>query len=163
MRCRISLIAFWSMPPCTGQSLVGRGKQSLSAFSEHQVAHSAARQQSILESALELVRPGGRLVYSTCTFAFAENEGIVHWLRERLPDWQPVVFDELAQWQTPGFAGCYRLCRIAIAALRLCCGSSSPRPVARYASGRITKPPNIPVARAAVRDGWQVPPNRLCQ
>ncbi len=87
--------------PCTGQSLVGRGKQSLSAFSDHQVAHSAARQQTILESAIQLVRPGGRLIYSTCTFAFDENEGIIGWLRQRLPDWQPIVREELAQWQTP--------------------------------------------------------------
>ncbi len=43
--------------PCTGQSLVARGKQSLSAFSEHQIAHSAARQQSILRAAVRLVRP----------------------------------------------------------------------------------------------------------
>ncbi len=95
--------------PCSGQSLVGRGKQSMSAFSEHQVAHSAARQQTILESAVQLVRPGGRLVYSTCTFAFAENEGIVSWLREMLPHWQPVIMPELAAWQTPGYPGCYRL------------------------------------------------------
>ena len=95
--------------PCTGQSLVGRGKQSLSAFSNHQVAHSAARQQTILEAAIQLVRPGGRLIYSTCTFAFAENEGIIGWLRQRLPDWEPIVLDELSAWQTPGYAGCYRL------------------------------------------------------
>lgn len=95
--------------PCTGQSLVARGKQSLSAYSSKQITHSAARQQSILRSAVELVRPGGRLVYSTCTFAFEENEAIVAWLRNLLPDWQPVVIDELAAWQTPGHAGCYRL------------------------------------------------------
>lgn len=95
--------------PCSGQSLVGRGKQSLSAFSEHQVNHCAARQQTILESAIQLVRPGGRLVYSTCTFAYAENEAIVSWLRDRLPGWQPVVLDELSRWQTPSHAGCYRL------------------------------------------------------
>lgn len=95
--------------PCTGQSLVARGKQSLSAFSSKQITHSAARQQSILRSAVELVRPGGRLVYSTCTFAFEENEAVVAWLQNMLPDWQPVVFDELAAWQTPGYEGCYRL------------------------------------------------------
>lgn len=95
--------------PCTGQSMIARGKQSLSAFSNHQIAHSAARQQSILRSALQLVRPGGRLVYSTCTFAFDENEAIVAWLRETLPTWRPVMLDQLLPWQTPGVAGCYRL------------------------------------------------------
>lgn len=95
--------------PCTGQSLVARGKQSLSAFTQKQIAHSAARQQTILRSALQLVRPGGRLVYSTCTFAFEENEAIVDWLRTLVPTWQPVVLDLLSDWQTPGHPGCYRL------------------------------------------------------
>ena len=95
--------------PCTGQSMVARGKQSLSAFSDNQIVHSAARQQSILRAAVRLVRPGGRLVYSTCTFAFLENEAIVAWLQQGLPAWEPIVLDRLSDWQTPGFRGCYRL------------------------------------------------------
>lgn len=63
--------------PCTGQSMLARGKQSLAAFSAKQIQHSAARQQRILRAAAELVKPGGRLVYSTCTFAFAENEEMI--------------------------------------------------------------------------------------
>ena len=95
--------------PCTGQSMIARGKQSLSAFSDHQIVHSAARQQSILRAAVRLVRPGGRLVYSTCTFAYLENEAIVNWLQRSLPAWKPLIIDQLQAWQTPGFAGCYRV------------------------------------------------------
>lgn len=95
--------------PCSGQSLVARGKQSLSAFSDKQIEHSAARQQSILRSAVQLVRPGGRLVYSTCTFAYAENEAIMEWLADLLPGWRPVILDELSPWQSPVREGCYRL------------------------------------------------------
>src|SRR5690606_29606672 len=57
--------------PCTGQSLVARGKQSPAAFSATQIEHSAARQARILRSAAAMTRPGGRLIYSTCTYSFA--------------------------------------------------------------------------------------------
>ncbi len=95
--------------PCTGQSLVARGKQSLAAFSARQIEHSAARQQRILRSAAELVQPGGRLIYSTCTFAFAENEQMIEWLRTIYPTWNPVVIPELLPWHNSQYAGCYRL------------------------------------------------------
>jgi 16S rRNA C967 or C1407 C5-methylase (RsmB/RsmF family)/NOL1/NOP2/fmu family ribosome biogenesis protein len=95
--------------PCTGQSMVGRGKQSLAAFTARQIEHSAARQQRILRSAAELVQPGGRLVYSTCTFAFAENEQIIEWFRSAFPSWIPIVVPELAPWHSATHEGCYRL------------------------------------------------------
>ncbi len=60
--------------PCSGQTLVSRGKRSDNAYDRAQIDHSAQRQRRILESAIRLLKPGGRLVYSTCTFATAENE-----------------------------------------------------------------------------------------
>ena len=69
--------------PCSGQAMMSRGKQNQSALSAHQIQHSASRQQRILEAAVKLVRDGGQLVYSTCTFAEAENEAQIRWLIEQ--------------------------------------------------------------------------------
>jgi 16S rRNA C967 or C1407 C5-methylase (RsmB/RsmF family)/NOL1/NOP2/fmu family ribosome biogenesis protein len=95
--------------PCTGQSMVVRGKQSMAAYSQRQIEHSTARQLRILRAAAALVKPNGRLVYSTCTFSFAENEGIVSQLIAEQPTWTPKRFPALAQWESAGFPGCYRL------------------------------------------------------
>ncbi len=95
--------------PCTGQSMVVRGKQSLAAYSPPQIEHSSARQRRIVRAAAELVKPGGRLVYSTCTFSFAENEQVVTEFVDQNRNWKLKRFNDLAQWETPGFHGCYRL------------------------------------------------------
>ncbi|MEM1068492.1 MAG: hypothetical protein AAGI63_06325 [Planctomycetota bacterium] len=92
--------------PCSGQALLGRGKQKLAALSTKQIDHSASRQQRILDAAIRLVRPGGKLIYSTCTFAQAENESQIHRLTESN---QCVANDhpDLDPYRTS--PGCYRL------------------------------------------------------
>ena len=95
--------------PCTGQMLVGRGRQSFAAFSDSQVTHSAARQQRIVSAAAQLVRPGGRLVYSTCTFAPDENEDVIETFLTTHDGWCVETVSELQQWQTPRSPGGYRL------------------------------------------------------
>ncbi len=95
--------------PCTGQSMVVRGKQSLASYSAAQIEHSSGRQRRIIRAAAELVKPGGRMVYSTCTFSFAENEQIVGELVGEQTRWHLKRFDHLQQWETPNYEGCYRL------------------------------------------------------
>lgn len=92
--------------PCSGQAMLSRGKQSLASFSKQQIEHSALRQHRILDAATRLIKPSGKLVYSTCTFAEDENESQV----KRLIDSGSVenISDPtLAQYQTD--RGCYRL------------------------------------------------------
>lgn len=95
--------------PCSGQSLVGRGKQKGAAFSPKLIDHSAARQKRILEEAHQLVKPGGRLVYSTCTFAIEENEGLIQWFLDNFPGWAVTEVPELEPWLSPLSPGGYRL------------------------------------------------------
>jgi 16S rRNA C967 or C1407 C5-methylase (RsmB/RsmF family)/NOL1/NOP2/fmu family ribosome biogenesis protein len=92
--------------PCSGQAMLGRGKQKVSSLSKKQIQHSASRQRRILDAAIRLLRDGGKLVYSTCTFAQAENEAHA----ERLIDAgvaQSEPARRLAAYESG--AGCYRL------------------------------------------------------
>lgn len=129
--------------PCTGQSMVVRGKQSMAAYSTAQIDHSSARQKRILRAAAELVKPGGRLVYSTCTFSYAENEHIVQGLIDEQPQWALKRFPQLAAWESPGFEGCYRLwphrdhCAGAFAAALVRNSTDSPKPLKEPSPKRI--------------------------
>jgi len=96
--------------PCSGQSLLGRKRQSDSSFSASHVQHCAARAKRILTSALGLVRPGGRLVLSTCTFAIEENEAQIDAILEAYGDSVSMVeFVALKNWESVIRQGCYRL------------------------------------------------------
>ncbi|QDV61525.1 methyltransferase RsmF C-terminal domain-like protein [Crateriforma conspicua] len=93
--------------PCSGQTLVARGKQSEGSFSARQVRHSAARQNRILDAAVRLLRPGGKLIYSTCTFAVDENEAQVQRIVETT-SMVPVQLEALQDYRSVT-DGCYRL------------------------------------------------------
>lgn len=97
--------------PCTGQSLLGRGKQTGRAFDAKLIEHSAARQRRILDAAMRLLRPGGRIVYATCTFAWAENEAQIEALAARAPMLRPDPLAALEPWRCgeAAPAACYRL------------------------------------------------------
>jgi NOL1/NOP2/sun family putative RNA methylase len=60
--------------PCSGEGMFRKMTAAREAWSIEHVQGCALRQQKILQSAAKLVRPGGFLVYSTCTFAPEENE-----------------------------------------------------------------------------------------
>lgn len=65
--------------PCSGEGMFRKEPQAVCDWSEAHVRASAERQRRILESASVCVKPGGRLVYSTCTFSPEENEETVAW------------------------------------------------------------------------------------
>lgn len=61
--------------PCSGEGMFRKNEEACSEWSLDNVRICAERQDEILECAASMLRAGGRLVYSTCTFAPAENEG----------------------------------------------------------------------------------------
>ena len=64
--------------PCSGEGMFRKNAdEALAEWKEENVAMCAERQAHILNEATKMLRVGGRLVYSTCTFAYAEDEGQV--------------------------------------------------------------------------------------
>ena len=63
--------------PCSGEGMFRKNEDACGEWSPENVELCAERQDHILECAARMLRPGGRLVYSTCTFAPLENEGSV--------------------------------------------------------------------------------------
>ncbi len=74
--------------PCSGEGTFSRDSQAVQDWSLAVVAGNARRQQAILAQAAPLVRPGGRLLYGTCTFAPEENEGVIAAFLEAQPDFE---------------------------------------------------------------------------
>jgi len=63
--------------PCSGEGMFRKDETAIREWSVEHVLACAARQEQILESAAHFLKPGGRLVYSTCTFSREENEGAI--------------------------------------------------------------------------------------
>lgn len=68
--------------PCSGEGLLAKGKLSLSEWGIGRIRRMAALQRQLLRCARTLLRPGGVLAYSTCTFAPEENEDQIRLLME---------------------------------------------------------------------------------
>ena len=93
--------------PCSGEGMFRKEEAAVTDWSLETVGMCARRQAEILDSGAMLVRPGGRLVYSTCTFAPQENEEAVAAFLQRHPEFTPEQVD--APWFTPGENGTFRL------------------------------------------------------
>lgn len=93
--------------PCSGEGMFRKEEAAITDWSPETVEMCARRQAEILASAAKLLRPGGRLVYSTCTFAPQEDEDAVAAFLEAHPDFVPEPAD--APWFTQSGPAMYRL------------------------------------------------------
>jgi len=78
--------------PCSGEGMFRRDPESVTEWSEGSPAGCAQRQAEILDNAAKMVRPGGRMVYSTCTFNRSENENTISAFLERHPEFEAGEF-----------------------------------------------------------------------
>ena len=93
--------------PCSGEGMFRKEEAAVTDWSEETVQMCARRQAEILHSGAQLVRPGGLLVYSTCTFAPEEDEMAVAAFLQQHPEFSPEPVD--APWFAPVENGGFRL------------------------------------------------------
>lgn len=79
--------------PCSGQSLIARGKKSPGCFHPATINMNANRQRRILANSTAIVKPGGYLIYMTCTYSLKENERNVEWLLKKYPEFEARTVD----------------------------------------------------------------------
>lgn len=98
--------------PCSGEGMFRKEPEAVEQWTPALVAECAARQREILTNVWGALRPGGYLIYSTCTFNRLENEEIVAWMVDELGA-EPVDVELPAEWGVArGIATpypCYRM------------------------------------------------------
>ena len=93
--------------PCSGEGMFRKEEAAVTDWSEDTVSMCAVRQREILHSAAAMVRPGGRLTYSTCTFAPEENEETIDAFLESHPEFVREAVS--APWFESTGVGMFRL------------------------------------------------------
>ena len=93
--------------PCSGEGMFRKEEAAVTDWSPETVEMCARRQAEILHAGAALLRPGGRLVYSTCTFAPEEDELAVAEFLEAHPEFEPECVE--APWFDAGENASYRM------------------------------------------------------
>ena len=82
--------------PCSGEGMFRRDPDAVKAYTANKPAACVAMQQEILRYAAKMLKPGGRLVYSTCTFNTQENEDVIYGFLDSSKDFVVVPIDHEA-------------------------------------------------------------------
>ena len=72
--------------PCSGEGMFRRDPDMIKSYEKQGPSDYVPIQRSIVSEAVNMLKPGGLLLYSTCTFDEEENEGTIRYLLERFPD-----------------------------------------------------------------------------
>lgn len=89
--------------PCSGEGMFRKEEAALAQWSLENIQLCARRQKEILEEAAAMLRPGGILAYSTCTFAPEENEDVIRWFLEEHPSFSLIEIPGLPGVDTEGW------------------------------------------------------------
>ena len=89
--------------PCSGEGMFRKYPESQELWSLENVMLCAERDKMIVDTATKLLKKGGILIYSTCTFAKEENEDIITYLINEYKYTQIDIKDDLKANLTPGF------------------------------------------------------------
>lgn len=79
--------------PCSGEGMFRKDPDLIKSWLERGPEYYAPIQRQILKSAAAMLKPGGMLLYSTCTFAKLEDEDTIQWILEEEPELELVPIE----------------------------------------------------------------------
>ena len=100
-RTRLMFDVILTDVPCSGEGMFRRDEGAIREWSLQNVRHCAELQRSIVGEIWPRLRPGGLLIYSTCTFNLHEDEENVRWIADELGA-QLLPVDTLPEWNITG-------------------------------------------------------------
>ena len=83
--------------PCSGSGLFRKDPDAIDIWNPDLVGHCKQRQQRILKDFWPTLRPGGMLIYSTCSFSTEENEEMVDWILQQF-EADSIQLPDLSNW-----------------------------------------------------------------
>jgi NOL1/NOP2/sun family putative RNA methylase len=105
--------------PCSGEGMFRKDEEAIRFWSEDHVAACARQQKNILDSAYRMLKKGGTLVYSTCTFSPEENEQTIERFLNNYPDIElqsilkpDGIQDGRPEWSTSESEELYKVARL---------------------------------------------------
>jgi NOL1/NOP2/sun family putative RNA methylase len=96
--------------PCSGEGMFRKDADMVKSYEEHGPEYYAVIQKEIVAQAVDMLVPGGFLLYSTCTFSICEDEDIIRWVLAEHKDMELIslpLFDGASDGI--GLSGCLRL------------------------------------------------------
>lgn len=70
--------------PCSGEGMFRKLEQAIDTWSEEKVLECAHIQKNLLKGSYDMLKQGGMVIYSTCTYSYEENEAMVHYAVDEL-------------------------------------------------------------------------------
>lgn len=80
--------------PCSGEGMFRKNPAVVDAWLEKGPDYFSALQKEIVLYAADMLKAGGRMFYSTCTFSPLENEGVISWLLEKRPEMKVIPMED---------------------------------------------------------------------
>jgi NOL1/NOP2/sun family putative RNA methylase len=85
--------------PCSGEGMFRKSEVARKEWKPELIRSCAIRQSSILEQAARMVKPGGHIAYTTCTYSPEENEGVIDRFLLQHPEFNLEVFPYIPGYQ----------------------------------------------------------------
>ena len=89
--------------PCSGEGMFRKSHAIVKNWEQYGTGYYAKLQREILPSAIKMLKPGGYMIYSTCTFSIDEDEGTLKWIMDNYPDMHVLETADLSDARYAGF------------------------------------------------------------